>query len=93
MVEPKHANLPGAKKTVGKIRLYTDFKLGGGGQGTVYKGEFNPTGFKGDCDPSQTIDCAAKLLKLKAETRERQIKDFKQQLEVLDAVTHPNIVK
>ena len=76
MAERKHANLPGAKKTVGKIRLYMDHMLGEGGQGAVYRGEYNPTGFKGDCDPNQTIDCASKLLKLKAETRDKTIADF-----------------
>ena len=70
-----------------------DYMLGKGGQGAVYRGEFNPTGFKGDCDPSQTIDCASKLLKLTAETRDKTIAEFNQELEVLQAITHPNIVK
>ena len=42
----KHAALEGAKKTVGKIRLYMDHFLGAGAQGFVYRGEYNPTGFK-----------------------------------------------
>ena len=93
MAERKHANLPGAKKTVGKIRLYMDYMLGKGGQGAVYRGEFNETGFKADSDPSRTIDCASKLLKLTAETRDKTIEDFNRELEVLLEITHPNIVK
>ena len=68
-------------------------QLGRGAHGAVYRGEFNPTGFKADSDPSQSIDCASKHMKLTAENRDDLVLDFNRQLKMLEAMKHENIVK